>query len=324
MAQPKLPSNRSKPQIHSLSRSRTTELDFECKDSPKSNSRTLITPSQHIPSKSLPGSTNNISTKPPNIIDKTFKSQLYDKIDISSFKKPTKKSKSKRKPKQRSCKGMKLESCQSIQNISYILGLYHEWLRSRRAINIINKEGMYDRIHNKNSKIRNRTQLLNDFHHIMDEHSTSNLDLETVQKYIQNTATCGRCILRKKGQSSCTIITRHLRDTRKEQNNHSIKAMKYCGYNDKKEIVTQQLLDTIHSFIYHSFDTLRFTVSQQDEINDLCEDNNDYFMNAKAIKKAQQIIAKKKKMVELICKYDPYKANTKFSSSVSNDNNNKD
>eukprot|EP01084_Bolivina_argentea_P020390 37903_1 len=183
MAQPKLPSNRSKPQIHSLSRSRTIELDFECKDSPKSNSHTLITPSQHIPSKSRPGSTNNISTKPPNIIDKTFQSQLYDKIDISSFKKPTKKSKSKRKPKQRICKGMKLESCQSIQNISYILGLYHEWLRIN--INFINdtiesrREGMYDRMHNKNSKIRNRTQLLNDFHHIMDEHAGSNRDLET-------------------------------------------------------------------------------------------------------------------------------------------------
>eukprot|EP01083_Nonionella_stella_P277251 942521_1 len=297
-----------------MTRSHTIELDFECQNSPLHN--------RNDNRSSSPLHNRNRRAQ-SNMQDFEKRTAVHFPIQSSTnFDSPDYTSTIQCHEKERSCKHMTLDQCSAIQNISYILGLYHSWMRSRKAIFKKANDGMYDRIHNKDSKIKNRTQLLNDFHHILDEHATSNRDLETVQKYIQNTASCGTCVL-KKGQNTCNIIVRHLRDTTKEQNNRAVTTRCFFGYIDGKEIVTQQILDTIHSFIYHSFDTLRFTAQEQEQIDALCARRNSIndvsCMNADAIKKAQQIIGKKKKMMGLICKYDPYKSNTKFMSNVNDD-----
>eukprot|EP01084_Bolivina_argentea_P239302 402248_1 len=87
--------------------------------------------------------------------------------------------------------------------------------------------------------------VLNDFHHLLQEHSHEFEDI--YENIINNCNNRDPCIF-----SKCILRRRNTRN-RSQTKYQDFKKM-YCDYFEKQDIATQQILDTIHCHYLHSFD----------------------------------------------------------------------
>ena len=115
-------------------------------------------------------------------------------------------------------------------------------------------------------------RLINDYYHIFLYHKYDEDDFEFIYSHLPttvNSSTSSRSVNDKCNVISCNKIKRNER-RRGEENvkqRHRLMSVhlrdNYFGYKDIKEITCIQLLDRIHSVLYHSFDLFRLTQSEQ-------------------------------------------------------------
>eukprot|EP01084_Bolivina_argentea_P267081 453266_1 len=141
------------------------------------------------------------------------------------------------------------DCCFAVRRISVILQYYHKWVENK----IINSDdekkvntqtetstGMYDYLNMDTIPNYSNTILLNDLHHFLTTHSRHNSFFNLF------------CNEYKCNLVQCQLMKRMFGDRVTDTN---IRKKQYFGYTNSKEITTQQLLDRIHCYLYHSIDT---------------------------------------------------------------------
>ena len=165
-------------------------------------------------------------------------------------------------------------NCDACKRIVNVLNYYHKWNQyhspknstsssssssdnNNNNNNIIDKEydvGMFEYINTS----YDLTQLNDDFIHIVEDHSD---ELEELYKYTLQQLNIVSCNI-----SSCRMIERNNRSRSRFATDTSLRKSLYNGYETSEEIATQQTLDKIHSYILHSFDSLKLTNDEIDRI----------------------------------------------------------
>ena len=173
-----------------------------------------------------------------------------------------------------------IKSCKSMERISQILTYYISWIKQIESslddIDINDSEiqitppsiGMFDIINSKKYLGNyNNSQLINDFHHIIHEHQFKTI-YQIFTLYYKSANHCIKC-KSSKGDGICKLLKRNYRSRDKNYHNNLYRQRLYYGYNLSTEITTQQILDYIHCYIYHSYDLgLKFTSKQTKMLND--------------------------------------------------------
>eukprot|EP01084_Bolivina_argentea_P255424 429596_1 len=114
-------------------------------------------------------------------------------------------------------------------------------------------------IYNKISDTYSNINLLNDFNHLIHEHSSNFEDIYNIlsEKVYQNRS----CDL-----STCLLIQRNQRDRTEVDENANILNSLYFTY-DNKQRITQQFIDRIHCHFFHSFDIgYRISKTEREQI----------------------------------------------------------
>eukprot|EP01084_Bolivina_argentea_P012957 24286_1 len=168
------------------------------------------------------------------------------------------------------CNGQPHYKCNACLRIVQILKYYDKWNEyhihdnspNNNTNTTINKEydiGMFEYI----SSTYNLTQLNDDHIHITEYHDD---ELEDLYKYTLKAIG----IDPNKGCNikSCKIILRNNRSRSRASTDNYYRKSLYNGYEGSNEIMTQQTLDKIHSYILHSFDSLKLTEKEIDIIDE--------------------------------------------------------
>ena len=174
-------------------------------------------------------------------------------------------------------------NCDACKRIVNVLNYYHKWNQyhspknstsssddnNGNNNNIIDKEydvGMFEYINSS----YDLTQLNDDYIHIVEDHSD---ELEELYKYTLKQLNIVSCNI-----GSCKMIERNNRSRSRFATDVSLRKSLYNGYETSEEISTQQILDKIHSYILHSFDSLKLTNDEIDRIELIqdkpCKSNN--------------------------------------------------
>eukprot|EP01084_Bolivina_argentea_P216340 367569_1 len=142
-----------------------------------------------------------------------------------------------------------IKSCKSMERISQILTYYIQWTNTIKSSNNTTPSiGMFDIINSgKYLGSYSNTQLLNDFHHILQIHN-----YDTINTLFINDSTDKQCILTT--NKICQLLLRNYRNRNTNSMDNKQRKQLYYGSNISTEITTQQILDYIHCFIYHSYD----------------------------------------------------------------------
>ena len=207
----------------------------------------------------------------------------------------------------------KIQESVSIKRIIYVLEYYSKWLTEQTnqndlstyqslvymnddqntSYNITNndndkkenkkeKDGIFEWIASL-SKTYNLTKLLDDFHYILFFHSSpDSQDFEQLTNYIKSS-------LLKKNKNDTNIdidqsiqLIRNNRNRYKYSQNDNLRVSTYCGYSENQEIVTQQILDSIYSFLLFTFDFgYRLTQKQKEALDDIDNDDSDDLLDKK-------------------------------------------
>ncbi len=130
------------------------------------------------------------------------------------------------------------------------------------------KHGMYEYIKSiKIESIKSESEieysictLLEDYHHLIHNHS---LEFEEIHNKLFTTC----------NMKSCQNIVRNHRNRNIESNRCKI----YYEYKNRMEVITQQILDQIHCYVYHIFDMQR--VINRDYFRSTINENNNKFMS---------------------------------------------
>eukprot|EP01083_Nonionella_stella_P007563 21828_1 len=167
------------------------------------------------------------------------------------------------------CDGLPHYQCDACKRIIQILKYYHEWNEyhiSSPTSNTHYEIGMFEYI----STTYNLTQLNDDHIHITEHHDD---ELEALYHYAlaQIGMDKGCNIL------SCSMMKRNHRSRSKASLDNEYRKSLYNGYGTSIEIQCQQTLDKIHSYLLHSFDSLKLTQSEVEMIDniELKYDNED-------------------------------------------------
>ena len=191
-----------------------------------------------------------------------------------------------------------ISSCKSIKRISQILTYYISWIKQIESslldnnIDINNNNnnnnlsfnppsiGMFDIINSgKYLGNYNNTMILNDFHYIINKYNY-HLIYDIFNKNDNE-----NCIYNN--NNLCKLLCRNHRNKNKNYLNNILRKQLYYGYNQSTEITTQQILDYIHCFIYHSYEiNMIFTPKQQNELlknekqyENIDDDDDDEYIN---------------------------------------------
>eukprot|EP01084_Bolivina_argentea_P091921 165434_1 len=126
------------------------------------------------------------------------------------------------------------------------------------------KGGFYDLYMSKCGEYNN-IYLINDFSHICEKHNLLELITET-KKELMSGDNKNICIL-----NECISLNRMYRDRYKCCKHNRFRDVLYLGFiNDINEIITQQLMDKIHSHYFHSFH-LGCKITEQERKSILCD-----------------------------------------------------
>lgn len=199
----------------------------------------------------------------------------------------------------------------SIKRIIYVLSYYSKWLTKQTNQNDLDiyqslvymnddqntsyniapngnlnnnntpneKDGIYSWISSL-SKTYNLTKLLDDFHYILFFHSSEgNESFEELTKYIKSSLDDDQSGSVKNDEIDQSIqLIRNNRNRYKYSQNNNLRYSTYCGYKENKEIVTQQILDSIYSFLLFTFDFgYRFTSTQKESLEEIENDDDALF-----------------------------------------------
>eukprot|EP01084_Bolivina_argentea_P024564 45765_1 len=142
-------------------------------------------------------------------------------------------------------------------------------------------------LYNENANI---LQILNDFLHLLDVHSSIDEQFESISNAF------GFCDVDK-----CDIFSRNYRNRSKYKNNQKLYALYQTNQNNAERISYYQILDKIHTFFHHCHDIgNRLLIEEQNIINNQKKIKNDdisvHSINNKLIK-LHQILTKKRKTV---------------------------
>eukprot|EP01084_Bolivina_argentea_P162822 283306_1 len=192
---------------------------------------------------------------------------------------------------EKSCSTNNFSNCPNLLNLRKLLNYYNEWLLLQESDSDQKKEsniGIYEYISNNESYSVHI--LLENYHHLMDIHYDQ---FEDIYNFFVESSPCNI--------ASCNKLSRNLRQ--RSDNNININMERnnrsriYFNSNDHKEVITQQFLDQIHSYVYHQFDTgykltkedmKEIEESQIEESENKYNNNNNIIMTMDHMKKDRQ------------------------------------
>eukprot|EP01084_Bolivina_argentea_P048938 90080_1 len=147
-----------------------------------------------------------------------------------------------------------LNTCPSLKALVIVLQKYHNLIIQNKKQLIVSE------------KFMDNTSILNDFHHLLRDHGHQ--FQEIYKLFLSKCNNSKQCKL-----SECVMRRRNYRD-RLRLNDTELKQM-YFNTNNIKDVVSQQILDTIHSHYFHSFDAgYKLSTQQKLQIEQMM-DNND-------------------------------------------------
>eukprot|EP01084_Bolivina_argentea_P224170 379140_1 len=132
-----------------------------------------------------------------------------------------------------------IKKCNALLTVSDVLTKYSKFIQQQNKINDNKKKQTFE---------CKTSCVLEDFHHLLQVHS-----LQFEEMYNELNRVCHgetSCDLK-----NCLMMQRNHRDrTSLKSNDDKLRAI-YFGCNDVRDITRQQVLDKIHSYFFHSFDT---------------------------------------------------------------------
>ena len=144
--------------------------------------------------------------------------------------------------------------CLALHRIAFIMRVYRKWIKLKDKQKVKKFEGMYGFINvflnefetkNKENGYSN-IGVLNDFHHLLEEHS-----IDFILSFIRTKMMTNFAV------KECVIFKRHFRDKTLYSKVDEMRFGLYYGYiNNSKEVNTQNMLDAIYCHIFHSYNTL--------------------------------------------------------------------
>ena len=204
-------------------------------------------------------------------------------------------------------------SCIPIKRISAILNIYHKWFHIKDKVNFHEFSGnMHGFINHFLTQYESRLHcaysnvaLLNDFHHILKEH-----ELGYVLPYIKQDMRCNI--------DNCQIIKRHYRDKSLCIEDNELRSSHYFGFGkNSKEVNTQNILDNIHCYIFHSYDTLKCSpheIHQLQSHEDIMDDDDQkktakavVDLNAMQLTQIKSILSRKQTQMRRILGVDQFR-----------------
>eukprot|EP01084_Bolivina_argentea_P132956 234625_1 len=174
----------------------------------------------------------------------------------------------------------KLEQCKCLQRLSNALKEYHSCVLN---INGSNEFDFRDRF--------NDVVILNDTNHLLYYHATQ---FEPIHNLLIHKTNCNNnksCKL-----SNCCMRKRNHRNRFQITSHENLLSDFYHGY-DINDIVTQQILDSIHCYYFHTFD-IAYTLTQvekQNIINHDAKQNDNHIDVDKTIQQMNNVIQSKRK-----------------------------
>eukprot|EP01084_Bolivina_argentea_P050697 93237_1 len=162
-----------------------------------------------------------------------------------------------------------VRDCLCLQTLAKVLQLYQHYLH----IDMNKAKCIADIIFNKIGNNYGNADVLDDFNHLLLHHSNDFDHIyDELKKNVFGSNNC--CKL-----SQCSSMHRNQRDRTKAE--HLLNEM-YCGEQD---IVSQQLLDRVHCYYFHSFDTgYRLTNEQRNAINNMDTKNDGHDLHILSIR----------------------------------------
>ena len=178
------------------------------------------------------------------------------------------------------CDGAPHYNCDACKRIVQILKYYHKWNQYHSAKSSLSSSskdnenntttsndeddklynvGMFEYIDSSYTLIK----LNDDYIHIVEHHDN---ELERLKDYTLQQIGIEQCNI-----ASCKMMERNNRSRSRISLDNQYRKSLYNGYETSDEISTQQILDKIHSYILHSFDSLKLTENEIDEIEEIQE-----------------------------------------------------
>eukprot|EP01084_Bolivina_argentea_P172994 299638_1 len=132
----------------------------------------------------------------------------------------------------------KSTECTHLQRIRSILIKYNSYITDKRQYNKnINMDNIYNHIMNYSNN-----DLLNDYHHLLYEHSNEFEDIYNVLNGSNNACDISECLILRRNHRYRSISSSYI-------------ISQLYFKEDDHGIIRQQLIDRIHSYYFHSFDT---------------------------------------------------------------------
>eukprot|EP01084_Bolivina_argentea_P280024 478804_1 len=184
-----------------------------------------------------------------------------------------------------------LQKCSCLRRICNLLRLYQKTIRNQDISNVyVNIDKTY-----------NETKALNDFNHLLFCHTHQFED-------IYNMNNKDECNLHK-----CISLRRNQRDRCRLTNEENILLNLYT---DRDNIPSQQLLDRMHCYIFHTFDIgYKLTRKEKQEVvvTEMKNDNNDFDFIASNINK---VVEQKRRTYRNVKRFHRLNANINKYSSI--------
>ena len=134
----------------------------------------------------------------------------------------------------------------ALQRISYVLDCYTSWLSQNKLSSQPPSVGISEAISNyKGLSNYDNTNLLNDFHYITRHHDYHSIYLFLASNKNRELPR----VIDKDGNLSIPLHRNY-----RNRNRNDDQTDLYFGYNEPKEIATQQILDSIYCYCFHSYD----------------------------------------------------------------------
>eukprot|EP01084_Bolivina_argentea_P182021 314316_1 len=160
--------------------------------------------------------------------------------------------------------------CKYVSRLREMLNIYNNWVNKKTK----SKTGIYECFETQHHY--SIVMLLEDYHHLIDQHLSS-ADFENVYDFFCNEN--NKCTI-----DSCQMMSRNNRDRSNTQRQHDnptgrTREQLYHKHNDPMEVICQQILDQIHSYIFHTFDAgfklTKKEIEEMDMTENMDNDNND-------------------------------------------------
>eukprot|EP01084_Bolivina_argentea_P218248 370388_1 len=176
-------------------------------------------------------------------------------------------------------------SCDSLQRISTVMKFYNKanFVAQKEEVQnssaeFTEKLEIYEYINDKfcNGQY-SFIKLLDDFHHLLFEHDNQ---FENIYNHF-----VGKTVLTEPcDRKSCVVLSRNHRDRFQCSSNENLRQQLYYGNNSSEEVTIYQLIDTIHCYYLHSYDSgFRLTRKELNSI-ELIEETKDNDLNQTIIK----------------------------------------